>query len=347
MTDDTLRIGLIGAGRIAQAAHLPALEQTPELRLTMVADPSASQAEAVAARYGARWTTDTPSLLEADLDAVIVCVPDRLHAALGSMALEAGRHVLMEKPLAPTVQESEALAALAAERGLVLQPGFMKRHDPGIEYAMRHLDRIGPVLSAQLWYRVMAATREGIQDTLFPRMLLDPEVKASEAKHKAADAASYKLMTHGVHQLDLARALLGDVDWVSAHAASAGPDFSWHGTMAPAAGGLASFEITAAVHSSWSEGVDLYGERGHLRIRSPYAFSRLGSSVELHLEAEGETRRPTFTDTNPFRRQLRAFAEAIRSGDAPTPSPEDGVEATRLVLAVAASSRSDGTRVQL
>jgi predicted dehydrogenase len=175
-------------------------------------------------------------------------------------------------------------------------------------------------------------------------MIVDPQVRVAEDSFKA-DAASYRLMTHGVHQLDLARALLGDVEWVSAHAAQAGADHSWHGTMGLAAGGLASFEITASVHSSWSEGVDIYGERGHIRIRSPYAFTRLGSTVELHLEQEGITHRPIFGDTDPFHRQLRGFVGAIRGESTDIPTPADGVAATRLVLAVSASTADGGSRV--
>lgn len=343
---DVLRIGVIGAGRIAQAAHLPALDKTAGMRLALVSDPSRTQAEAVGARYGAAWTTDTAALLEAGLDAVILCVPDRLHAPLGLMALEAGLPVLMEKPLAPTVDECLALEAAAAKRGLTLQPAFMKRHDPGIAYALAHRDLIGPVLSARLWYRVMAATRTGVQDTLFPRMFLDEEVRTAEAAFKA-DGATYKLMTHGVHQLDLARALLGDASWVSAHAASARGDHSWHGTLGLETGGLASFEITAGVHSSWSEGVDIYGERGHIRIRSPYAFSKLGSTVELHVESESMTRRPVFAETNPFRLQLAAFGEAVRARTAGSPHAGDGTAATRLVLAAADSAAAEGSRVAL
>ena len=93
------------------------------------------------------------------------------------------------------------------------------------------------------------------------------------------------------------------------------------------------------------EGVDVYGERGHLRIRSPYAFTRLGSTVELHLEREGVTHRPVFADTDPFRHQLRAFGDAIRGVPADIPTPVDGVQATRLVLAVAASAEGAGKRV--
>lgn len=346
MTTAPLRLGLIGAGRIAQAAHLPALEKLSDLRLTMVADPSQHLAQGVAERYGAGWTTDSAELLAAGLDAVLICVPDRLHAPLGLAAIEAGLPTLIEKPLAPTVDESRALAQAAREADVVLVPGFMKRFDPAVEYARDRLPEIGPVLSAQFWYRQMGATRTEVQQTLFPRMIVDETVRAREQTFKE-DGRTYRLMTHGVHQIDLMRALLGELDWLSARSVNLGGDFSWHGAAGIRDAGLASFEITTSVHSPWSEGVDLFGELGTIRIRSPYAFTRLGSTVEVFVESEGVARRPVFADSNPFSRQLQAFARRVRGEDVALPTPDDGTEATRLVLAVGQSVADDGAKVVL
>jgi predicted dehydrogenase len=177
--------------------------------------------------------------------------------------------------------------------------------------------------------------------------VVDEEVRAVESGFKA-DGQRYRLMTHGAHLFDGLRALAGDLAWLSVRTASQGDDITWHGTGGLAAGsGLASFEITTSVHSQWSEGVDLYGERGHLRIRSPYAFSRLGSQVDLFVEAEGRSIVPRFADTNPFKLQLDAFAAAVLTGTPPDPSPDDGVAATRLVVAAAESAADDGRSVAL
>jgi predicted dehydrogenase len=82
-------------------------------------------------------------------------------------------------------------------------------------------------------------------------------------------------------------------------------------------------------------------------VRSPYVFSKLGSSAEVFVESEGIAQRPSFADTNPFTRQLQAFARAIRDDVETDPTPRDGVEAVRLIAAAAESSATDGAVVHL
>jgi predicted dehydrogenase len=223
----------------------------------------------------------------------------------------------------------------------------MKRHDPGLQFARAGLERIGPILGMTSWYRVMSATRAGIQETLFPHVIVDEAVRTAESAYKA-DGRRYRLATHGAHLFDGLRYFAGDLDWLSARAAEVAGDITWHGTAGIAAsGGLVSFEISVAVHSPWSEGIDVFGERGHVKVRSPYAFSKLGSTAEVFVESEGVARVPAFADTNPFTRQVQAFARAVLDGTPTDPTPEDGVEAVRLIEAAAESSAADGATVRL
>ncbi len=347
VTNDRIRLGVIGAGRIAQVAHLPATAKAAGIRLVAISDPSSELVTAVGARHGVDAFTDTDELLALDLDAVLIAVPDRFHLPLGLHALEAGKHVLMEKPLAMTAAEAQRLADAARDRGLRLQTGCMKRHDPAVEFARANVARIGRILSVQTWYRVMAASRAGLQRTLFPPVVVDEAVRRVEEEAKS-DAERYRLLTHGAHLFDGLRYLAGDVAWLSARHSSVDGDHTWHGTAGIARGsGLASFEITTNVHSDWSEGTDIYGELGHIRIRSPYVFSRLGSRVELYLEDERTAAVPRFEDTDPFKRQLESFARSILEGHETDPSPHDGIEALRLIEAAAESSARDGATVEI
>lgn len=342
-----ITLGVIGCGRIAQTAHLPAILKATNVRLAAVCDPSVRISTMVGAQYAAASFTDSEELLALDLDAVLIAAPDRLHLPLGLRAIEMGKHVLMEKPLASTSAEAQQLVDAAAARGLRLQTGTMKRHDPGLEYAKANIARIGPILSLNTWYRVMKGSRAAILHTLFPPVIDDENLRAVENKFKE-DAGRYRLATHGAHVFDGLRYFTGDLDWISARSASVAGDFSWHGTAGIASsGGLASFEITASVHSEWSEGVDIYGEFGHVRVRSPYVFSKLGSWVELYVEAERVAQVPHFGDTNPYKRQVESFARAILDDVETNPSPEDGVEAVRLIEAAADSCANDGRKVVL
>jgi predicted dehydrogenase len=342
-----LRLGVIGVGRIAQVAHLPAATKAHGVRLVAVCDPSPKLASKVATSYGVRGWTDVDRLLEDRLDAVLVAAPDRLHLDLASRALAAGKHVLVEKPLAASAEEAALLAERADRAGLKLQVGAMKRHDPGIAYAHRALERIGPVTTAQAWYRVMAALRPPTEATLFPRVVVDDEVRAAEAGFKS-DRERYLLTTHGAHVFDGLNYLVGGLASVRAEVAQVGPDYSWHGTgRLLASGGLASFEISANVHGQWSEGLDIYGEKGHVRVRSFFPFFKRSSEVSLFLEEDLTSVRPSFGDTDPYERQLEAFARAVMDGTPTNPDAHEGVAAVRFIEAVRQSAAAHGRPVAL
>lgn len=347
MSNKPVRIGLVGAGRIAQAAHLPAAVKADGIELVAVADPNEFIAKGVADSYGITGYTDTNEFLEHDLDAVIVAAPDRLHLPLATLALNAGKHVLVEKPLAANAAEAQQLIDLAAAKGLKIQVGSMKRHDPGIEFAKASLPKIGRILSVQTWYRVMSDLRPGTEATLFPPIVMDPAVRATENSFKAA-REQYLLVTHGAHVFDGVRYLAGDLTSVSARVANVGDDFTWHGTGRLAEdGGLVSFEISANVHAQWSEGFEIFGEKGSIRVDTHFPFFRRASDVSVYIEADGVAQVPSFGDQNAFERQLEAFANSIRNDVDTVPNGHDGLAAVRFLEAVAESTAADGKDVVL
>lgn len=347
MNQTELRLGVIGAGRISQVAHLPAAAKAQRVALVAICDASASLSAQVARQYAVAGFTDVGAVLATDVDALVVATPDRSHFAIAADALAAGKHVLVEKPLADNSRDAQALAEQAAQTGLKLQVGAMKRHDPGIEYAKASLPLIGPLLSAQAWYRVMAALRPPTEATLFPVAVVDEQVRQVEASYKA-DRERYLLATHGAHVFDSLRYLAGDVKSVRAEVASAGRDYTWHGTGRLAGpGGLVSFEISANVHGNWSEGFDLYGERGHIAIRSHFPFFRRASSVQVYLEDQSVATVPSFGDTDPYKRQLEAFARSVLDGEATNPDGQEGAAAVRFIEAVRASAAGNGAEVTL
>jgi predicted dehydrogenase len=124
MTAARLRIGLAGAGHFGRY-HALKVAASPRALLAGIHDPDAARAEAVARETGApplSWE----ALLAAS-DAVVIATPAEAHFALAEAALRAGKHVLVEKPMAATLAQADALAAAAAARGLVLQVGHLLR----------------------------------------------------------------------------------------------------------------------------------------------------------------------------------------------------------------------------
>jgi predicted dehydrogenase len=342
---ETVRVALIGCGRIAQVAHLPALEKAAGLRLVAVSDPSADVARSLAQRYDvpAAYTDQAEVFADAEVEAVIVAAPDRFHFALAAEALRAGKHVLVEKPLTATVGEAEQLVDLVQQTGLVLQVGAMKRHDQGLQFAKRFVATgLGEPRSFNAWYRI-GDLRPGIEATLFPRIYADLAVRETEATFKA-DRRRYLLATHGAHVFDTVRYLLGDVASVVARHREDGKDQVWQVILTTSSGAVGTVSVTVDVPNVPTEGIEIFGSTGTVRVDTPFPFYRLASTVQAY--ATGQTIVPTLTDGDAYERQAEAFAATIRAGGTPNPDVHDGLEAVRLIEATAAAVDS-GVEVRL
>jgi predicted dehydrogenase len=339
-----LKVGLVGCGRISQAAHLPALAKADYVRLCGVCDPSPSLSEAMARRYGAPSYTEFSDLLDSDVEALILAVPDRFHVPLTLTAIEAGKHVLVEKPIATSVLEAETLSGALMHSGMKLQVGNMKRYDPGVQFAAAAIKsgQIGKVQSVTCWYRLMAALRRPVEATVFPPMVIDETVRQQETELKMANREKHLLATLGVHTFDLVRFLVGEYAVCSAELATQGTDYSWHGLMRFETGGIGSFEVSAGVHAEWAEGFEIYGSRGHISIQLPYTFFRQASAVKLFDEPSAISTVPVFSDTDPYERQIEAFAASVLNDTPTSPGLEDGIAALRIVDAVHAAVAQRG-----
>jgi predicted dehydrogenase len=141
-TEDVVRLGVVGGGLVAQIAHLPALNDlSRQFDVVALADPSERVRSALARRYHVADTfaTHEEMLRRADLDGVLVASPNGTHARVTLDALEAGLHVLVEKPLCLTADDAAAIVAEAERRGLVVQVGYMKRFDSAYEALCKEL----------------------------------------------------------------------------------------------------------------------------------------------------------------------------------------------------------------
>ncbi|MEO3860597.1 Gfo/Idh/MocA family oxidoreductase [Acrocarpospora sp. B8E8] len=330
LMSEPVRMALIGCGRIAQVAHLPALEKADGVELVSVCDPSAEVARGVARRYDLAMAGTDPADIWGDdsVEAVIVAAPDRFHYALAADALKAGKHVLVEKPLASSVREAEALVELVARTGLKLQVGAMKRHDQGLQFARRFLaERLGEARTFNAWYRI-GDLRPGIEATLFPHVYADAAAGQHEAGFKA-DRGRYLLATHGAHIFDTVRFLLGEVASVVARHRADGRDQAWQILMTTATGAIGTVSITVDVPGLPAEGVEVFGATGWLRADIPFPFHRQASAV--HAYADGEVIAPVRTDGDAYERQIEAFARSIRADGLPVPDAGDGLAALRLI----------------
>src|SRR5689334_17355662 len=125
----SVRVGIVGAG-LWGGNHAMALKDHPGCTLTVICDQDASRAQALADTCGCAWTTSLDDVATSDVDAVTVATPDHLHATPVLTMLRAGKHVLVEKPLATTVAEARAMVDAADAAGRSLMVDFHARWHP-------------------------------------------------------------------------------------------------------------------------------------------------------------------------------------------------------------------------
>lgn len=141
-----LRVGLIGAGAIARSQHLPAWSKLPEFKVVALADPSPVSLAAVPGEFQVdRRVTDYRELLDArDIDVVDICVPSALHGEVATAALQAGKHVLCEKPMATSRADAAAMLQAWRASGKKLMIGQHMRFEPSVIQLQAYLQRNPP-----------------------------------------------------------------------------------------------------------------------------------------------------------------------------------------------------------
>jgi predicted dehydrogenase len=128
---EPIRIGVIGVGNMGQH-HTRVLSLLKDVELIGVADVNVERGLDTASKYRVRFFEDYHDLLP-HVDAVCVAVPTRLHHAVGMACLQAGKHVLIEKPIAANIAEAESLVNAAAEFHCILQVGHIERFNPAFQ----------------------------------------------------------------------------------------------------------------------------------------------------------------------------------------------------------------------
>ena len=145
-----LRVGVVGCGEIAQIMHLPYLAELPRFDIGALCDLSPTVVEAMGERYGVahRYTDYRELVSQNDLDIVAILTLD--HFDVARAAIDAGKHVFVEKPLCFSVAEAQELVTLAKKQGVLLMVGYMKCYDPGFEYAASYMQGMTDVRKIHL-----------------------------------------------------------------------------------------------------------------------------------------------------------------------------------------------------
>jgi predicted dehydrogenase len=142
MKNSTLKVAVLGAGRWARLAHIPGWQRDPRCEVSVVCDPIKERALEYADTFKIPEASDDWRELvsRTDIDVVDVCTPSSTHFELSWGALQAGKHVLCEKPVAYDFRQTLKAAELAKSKNLKTKLGFTFRYSPGVKYAKTMID---------------------------------------------------------------------------------------------------------------------------------------------------------------------------------------------------------------
>ncbi|MEM7166611.1 MAG: Gfo/Idh/MocA family oxidoreductase [Planctomycetota bacterium] len=344
MTTQPLRIGFIGAGFVGQVAHLRSFaELAGHCEIVAIAETRPQLRAQVATRYSIpRSYPSHEELLRApDIDAVVAILPRPLTGPVALAALQAGKPLLTEKPMAATAAQGDTLVAAAKRYDVPHAVGYMRQHDAGIEFARQTIadciatGELGAITYARshCFQGNDYCAIDGFVDSGEPRspVSVDPAWPIAPdwvPEPRKAEYASF--LNVYCHNLNLLRFLLGDFERVV------------HADLRPAARagdaptGLVSFdhgsfrsllEVGSLRSEAWHEVTEVFFERGKVTIHPPPAFLRnVAARVEvLRCDDSDTVETHTLPASWAFQRQAAAFVEDVRAGATPRASSQDAL----------------------
>lgn len=319
-----MRVAIVGMGRMGEAHARAWSALGPEVEVAAAVGPG--QPRLLASAPGARTTNDLNDVLsDSSIGIVSICTPTDTHLDLAARALRAGKHVLLEKPLARSAEDGSRLVQLAERSPGLLMVAHVVRFFPAY-VAVRDLAERG----------VLGAVREARADRLAPEGgrpdWLEDDLRSGGF-----------LVDLAVHDFDQILLFLGPARRVHAVPAAEG---TAEVTIEHEGGGLgrvrSGWHLPAS--SAFRTLLEVTGDRGRARTSGGDA-TRGGS--ELEVEVAGAPRRTTVPAGEPYTAQARYFLECVRAGSAPLHGdPAASLAALRLALAARTALRS-GTPVDL
>jgi predicted dehydrogenase len=335
-----LRIGVLGCGPIAQFAHLDACRKARNAELYAICEVADDLRERMAVVYQptAAFRDYDAMLADPQVEAVIVAIADQFHVSATWNALEAGKHVLVEKPLGTTVESCRELRDRASQTRLVVQVGNNRRFDPGIAFARRFIhEELGGRIALKAWYHD-SVYRYTMTDNLQPIPVASPKALRPEGNPKA-DRKRYLLLTHGSHLVDSARMLGGPIVGLRARAIERFNAYCWFIAVDYEDGSLGHLDLQVPVRGDFQEGFQVHGEYGSVSGRVYLPWFHKSSDVECFSTRDRQFHRVLGEDAHTYKLQIEGFAATILDG-APQVGAglDDGLAAMRAMAAIARSA---------
>lgn len=327
---DTIRFGVIGCGRMGMR-RIERIVRHPNAALICVADVRGERAKTVGERYGVEYFTDFNEVVNReDVECVVISVPNKFHAPISICAMENGKHVFCEKPMARNPEEAKRMVEASVKNEVCLKVGSNLRYFPSVQKAKELLDNsaIGEILFIRGW---IGNSGWQLNNSWFS----DIEM-----------AGGGTFLDNGCHLLDIYRWFLGEVEecigYVSRMYHSIDVEDNGFGIFKFRSGKY------AFVQSSWTEWADymymeIYGTEGYIRIddRNPNCKVILGKKDGYQQVYDYSRLPPQSYDV-----EFNEFMKALLNNSPPEPNGFDGLRAVQMAYGVYESART-GKKVKI
>jgi UDP-N-acetylglucosamine 3-dehydrogenase len=301
--DKSLRIGVIGVG-VMGSNHARVLADLPAVTLVGVADPDPKQREKVASALGCPTFADFDALIEHGVDAVTIAAPTQLHREIAIECARRGVHMMLEKPVASTIEEGHAIVAAAQRAGVTLMAGHVERFNPAVQSLKRAIKdesilsiaitRVGPFPPRMS--NVGVVIDLAVHDIDLIRWFTDSEIVEIQSQTSSAVA----------EREDIALLQFRTASGVLAHI-----NTNW---LTP----FKARNIHIATRDKY-----LIADLLTLQVTECFGFQPDGSYSMRHLSVGY---------AEPLRAELAAFIKAVRTGETPAVTGEEGVASLEIAI---------------
>lgn len=323
-----VRYAVVGTGWISQIAFMPSIAQTGNAEMTAIVSGNRANAEALARFYGIQhiysYEQYDEMLKSGHVDAVYIALPNSLHADYAIRAAKAGIHALVEKPLATTAAECEAMIAAAKASGVKLMTAYRLHTEPGTIAAIEMI-RNGEIGEPRIFSSLFS----------FP-------VAAGNHRLKAEHWGG-PLQDIGVYCVNAMRHLFGaePTEVIAAIAHAPGDSrFTEVEEMVSATLRFPGDRIAHFIASFGGDDLDQYrviGTKGQIEVSPGYRFDR---AITIKLTRGGETVEKAFPQYDQFSGQAAYFADCVLNGVDPEPDGGDGLADVVIMRAIEEAART-------
>ena len=328
MTEKTIRVAVYGVGEFGRN-HVRVWRELPNVELVGVFDVNANRAAQIAAEFGTRAFRNEAELLAEKLDAVCVAVPTKHHASVGCRLLESGIDVLVQKPMAASLREADALIAAAERARRILQIGHLERFNPAVV-------AVQPIVTRPMFFEVhrlgVFSPRSLDVDVVYDVMIHDLDILLALADSPVADlkAVGIPVITDKV---DIAQARI---------------EFAT-GTVANVTASRVSTERVRKMRFFQEhEYISLdFARQDVLRVRVKQGSAIPSALMPDDGQPEVNFEKIPATPGEPLRAELVAFADSVRTRKAPLVDGLAGRRALALADQVMSGILEHARRVQL